>query len=77
MENLRGLTMSKTFAVLTDNTVSNVIIAETKEIAEQVTQLTCVEYTDEEPAGIGWTYDGTKFIQPVIEIIEELTQTSK
>lgn len=63
--------MSKTFAVLTGNTVSNVIVAETKEIAEQVTELICIEYTDEEPAGIGWTWDGTNFIAPVIEIPTE------
>lgn len=57
------------FAVLGGNTVSNIIIADSKEIAEQVTGVECVEYTHDAPAGIGWTYDpetGT-FAAPVIE----------
>lgn len=55
-----------TFAVLKDNKVINVIIADTKEIAEQVTNKTCIEYTEENPAGIDWTYNGSEFIAPVI-----------
>jgi len=55
------------YAVLNNNTVTNVIVADTKEIAETVTGLTCVEYTDENPAGIGYTYDGENFIAPVVE----------
>lgn len=56
-----------TFAVIHDNKVINVIVAETKEIAETVTGLTCIEYTEENPAGIGWGYDGINFVEPVIE----------
>jgi hypothetical protein len=56
-----------TFAVIQDNIVINAIVADTKEIAEQVTGSTCVEYTDENPAGIGYTYDGENFIAPVVE----------
>jgi hypothetical protein len=55
------------FAEIQDGVVTNVIVADTKEIAELVTGLTCVEYTDSNPAGIGWTYDGKKFIAPVVE----------
>ena len=55
------------FAVIDSGVVTNVIVADTKEIAELVTNLTCVEYTDSNPAGIGWIYDGTKFIAPVVE----------
>jgi hypothetical protein len=55
------------FAVIKDGVVTNVIVADTKEIAELVTGLTCVEYTDENPAGIGWTYDGSVFAAPVVE----------
>jgi hypothetical protein len=58
-----------TFAVISGKLVTNVILAETKEIAEEVTGLTCVEYTNENPAGIGWTYDGTNFVSPVVEEI--------
>jgi hypothetical protein len=56
-----------TFAEIQDGVVTNVIVADTKEIAELVTGLTCVEYTDSNPAGIGWTYDGKKFTPPVEE----------
>jgi hypothetical protein len=52
------------FAVIENNTVVNVIIADTLEIAELVTQKQCVEYTDKKPAGIGWTYENDKFIAP-------------
>jgi hypothetical protein len=52
------------FAVIKDGSVINIIIADTKEIAELVTQLTCIEYTDSKPAGIGYTYDGEKFTPP-------------
>ena len=55
------------FAEIKDGVVTNVIVADTKEIAEQVTGLTCVEYTEENPAGIGWTYDGANFVAPVVE----------
>ena len=54
------------YAVLNGNIVANVIVAETKEIAETVTGLTCVEYTTENPAGIGWTYNGSTFEQPPV-----------
>jgi hypothetical protein len=56
--------MSKQFAVINNNIVENIIIADTLEIAEVVTGKTCVEYNDNNPAGIGWTYDGEKFVAP-------------
>lgn len=52
------------YAVIENGIVTNTIVADTKEIAEEVTSLTCVEYTEENPAGIGWTYNGTTFEQP-------------
>jgi len=45
-----------TFAVIDSNIVENVIVADTKEIAEEVTGKECIEYTEENPAQIGWTY---------------------
>jgi len=51
-----------TFAVMTGNSVSNIIVADTKEIAEEFTKSICIEYTDENPVGIGYIWDGTKFI---------------
>jgi hypothetical protein len=62
------------FAVISGNNVVNVIVADSKEIAEEVTNLLCIEYTDENPAGIGWTYDGVNFIGPgFIEVVSEET----
>jgi len=55
------------YAVIENGIVTNTIVADTKEVAEQVTGLTCVEYTDTNPAGIGYTYDGENFIAPVLE----------
>ena len=52
------------FAVIEDGLVTNAIVADTKEIAELVTGLTCVEYTDDNPAFIGGTYDGETFTPP-------------
>jgi hypothetical protein len=46
------------FAVLDGtNVVENIIVAESQEIAEDVTKAICVEYTDANPAEIGWLYD--------------------
>ena len=59
------------FAVIENDIVINIIVADTKEIAELVTGLTCVEYTKSNPAGTGWTYKDGKFIMPSESIIEE------
>jgi len=53
-----------TFAVMNGNTVSNVVSADTIENAQIATGSTCVEYTEANPAGIGWTFDGTTFAAP-------------
>ena len=46
------------FAVLNnDNVVTNVIVCESLELAEEVTGCVCVEITDENPGGIDWTYN--------------------
>ena len=53
------------FAVINNGKVSNVIFADTKEIAEEVIGKTCVEYTAEVPAHIGFGWDETTgFEQP-------------
>lgn len=53
------------YAVLNNNNiVENIIVADTKEIAEEVTGKTCVEYTDSNPAGIGWSYADGVFTAP-------------
>jgi hypothetical protein len=55
-----------TFAVLSGDLVANTIVADTLENAELATNSVCVEYTDDNPAGIGFTYNSKsgKFIRP-------------
>jgi hypothetical protein len=57
----------KTFAVISGNIVSNVIAAEDESVGE-VLGITLVEYTPENPACIGWTYDeATRQFSPPIQ----------
>ena len=58
------------FAVIKDSQVLNTIIADTQEIAEEVSGYPCIPY--EYPTAVGpyWGWDGTNFIPPVEEIIE-------
>jgi hypothetical protein len=54
------------YAVIENNIVTNIIVADTKEIAEEITGLTCIDYTD------GWDYNngidgGNFFPAPVTE----------
>jgi hypothetical protein len=56
------------YAVIKDGIVDNVIVADTKEIAETVTGLACVEIEHVPGApGIGWSYDGVEFTAPIVE----------
>lgn len=61
-----------TYIVLNGDKVENLIIAETLEIAEQVTAKPCVLHQNNEPVSIGWTYDNDtkKFTPPVEEPTE-------
>lgn len=54
------------YAMMSGNSVSNIIVADDKEATETALGCTLIEYTPENPAGIGWIYDETtkKFIQP-------------
>ena len=54
------------YGVLEGTLIVNIIVAETKEIAEQVTGKICVDLPPLN-AGIGWTYEGGTFTAPVIE----------
>ena len=49
------------FAVIENGIVLNTIIADSKAIAEEITGLTCIEYTIE-PAEAGGTYSDGTFI---------------
>ena len=61
-----------TFAVMAEGIVTNVVLADSLADAEAGTNATCVEYTESNPAGIGWKYDGVNFIAPIIEPVVEL-----
>jgi hypothetical protein len=56
----------KNFAVISGTSVINVIVATTKKNAELATNAECVEYTEQNPAGIGWTYVDGVFVAPVV-----------
>jgi hypothetical protein len=53
------------FAVIKDNKVENVIVADSKTIAEEVTGFTCIQYdTNTETPHIGLGYVDGVFEQP-------------
>lgn len=60
-----------TFAMMSGNSVTNIIMADDKEATEAALGCKLIEYTAENPAGIGWTYDETtgKFNAPIEEQI--------
>ena len=62
-----------TYAMMSGNTVDNIVMADDKEATEAALKATLIEYTAENPAGIGWTYDyeTKRFIPPVEEPVEE------
>lgn len=53
--------MAKSFAIVVANKVIDTIVAETLEIAEEITNKNCIEI----PTGVlvapGWTYNGSTF----------------
>jgi hypothetical protein len=57
------------YAMMSGNSVSNIIVADDKEATEAALNCTLIEITAENPGGIGWTYDSDtgKFFAPVIE----------
>jgi len=50
------------FAIVENGIVTNIIEAESKIIADEVTGQNCVPCSDKHFASIGGTYDGSKFI---------------
>lgn len=58
------------FAVINGNIVENIIVADTKEIAETIAGKLCVEYTDKSPAHIGLKWDAVNGFEQ-LNIIEE------
>lgn len=56
-----------TYAMMAGNSVTNIIVADDKEATEVALNCTLIEYTAENPAGIGWIYDSEtkKFVAPI------------
>lgn len=57
------------YAMMSGNSVSNIIVADNKEATETALNCVLIEITPENPAGMGWTYDpetGT-FSAPIVE----------
>lgn len=52
------------FAVIKNNKVINLVTCDSKELAQQITGQTCIEYSDSDFPTIGLGYDGTKFEKP-------------
>lgn len=52
------------FAVIKNNIVENIIVAESKDIAEEVTGLLCIEYTESDTPHIGLGYVDGVFEKP-------------
>jgi hypothetical protein len=54
------------FAVLNNNNVTNTIVADSLEIAEQATNSTCIELLDGMSASAGSIWDGVNFVDPIV-----------
>jgi hypothetical protein len=69
--------MTKTAAIMGGNIVENIIVVDDIEQSSKDLNRRLIEYTVENPAGIGWTYDEeTGQFNPPVEVIpvEEPTE---
>ena len=55
--------------MMSGNVVDTIIVADDKEATEAALRCVLIEFTEDNPAGAGWTYDPEtgKFAAPVIE----------
>jgi hypothetical protein len=56
-----------TYAMMSGNSVSNVIVADDKAATEAALNCVLIELTPENPAGIGWTMDEDGKFHPPVE----------
>lgn len=54
------------YAMMNGDTVTNIIVADDKDDAERALNVTLIEFSEDNPAGIGWTYADGVFTPPVI-----------
>jgi hypothetical protein len=57
----------KYWALIENDVVVNAIVAESSEIVAEVTSLEYIEYTLDDPIGIGYVRKGKSFVPPKIE----------
>jgi hypothetical protein len=55
------------FAVMKENIVQNVIVANDIESAELASLSPCIEWNQSDNPQVGWIYNGTTFEQPTEE----------
>lgn len=55
------------YALMNENVVQNIIVADNKKATEKALNCTLIEISNENPASVGWIYDGEKFNEPVID----------
>lgn len=55
--------------MMSGNSVDNIVMADDKEATEAALRCTLIEFTPENPAGIGWSYDEATntFSAPIVE----------
>lgn len=58
------------YAMMSGNTVSNIIVADDKEATEAALRCVLIEITSDNPGGTGWTYEDGKFVPPPEETVE-------
>lgn len=61
------------FAVIKNGIVENMIVADSKEIAEEATKSECIDTTEKGFVIIGFSWDGENFSAPIIETPAEET----
>ena len=62
------------YAIKDKNKIVNVILAETKEIAEEVTGLEAIEVTEEQPLGIDWELIDNVWTVPEHLVVSSLSE---
>lgn len=53
-----------TFAVINNGIVENCIVADSLTIAQDITGLTCIEYTSDTEVSVGYLYENGIFTNP-------------
>lgn len=66
-----------TFAVINNGIVDNCIVADSLTIAQEVTGLTCIEYTPSTEVSVGYLYDNGIFTNPNPPVIPTPTPVNE